>query len=234
MKRLYWISFVNIIALLSLTVLGSYLDALCFEKGRWISLVLAYAYVGGVFYFAFRKSPVTLTEEELHAPVPERQDFSPTTTKRNWITLVMGVLFFVVAMLLFPFAYIDLYEIFKGVPIRDVLVIHGQTYIILFKSITFWIVMVLLVILIISSNKRMSRNKYIVDGNLLIIQENLLFKAEEEIRIPIDTIDEVYLRFAWSQNPSLHLDIQGIKRTLYAGTNSLALAKAILQHKKSA
>ena len=112
------------------------------------------------------------------------------------------------------------------------LIMICQVELILLKSISFWVVMVVLAVLIVISYKRMARNKYIIDGDTLIVQENTLFKAEEEIRIPLDTIDEVYMRFNGTGYSGLYLNVQGIKRRLNTSTDSLALGKAILQHKQ--
>ena len=63
MKRLYWYAIINIIILLLIDIIGSYLDALCFEKERWIGHLLLYAYIGITIYLESRKTPVTLTED---------------------------------------------------------------------------------------------------------------------------------------------------------------------------
>lgn len=233
MKRLYWYAIINTIALIVLAILGSYLDALCFEKERWIGHLLLYAYIGITIYLESRKTPITLTEEELQAPVPERQDFSPETTKPRWIGLAIGIPAFFVVMFLFSFSDMGMYEVFKGAPFKETLIKHLQLYGILFQSITFRVVMIVLGVFAVFGYKRMSRNKYIIDGDTLIIQENRTFKIEEEIRIPLDTIDEVYLRFNGTGLSGLYLNIQGIKRRLNTGVNSLSLGKAILQHKNS-
>lgn len=233
MKRLYWYAIINIIILLLIDIIGSYLDALCFEKERWIGHLLLYAYIGISIYLESRKTPVTLTEEELQAPVPERQDFSPKTTKPRWIGLAIGIPAFFVVMFLFTFSVLGLYEVFKGAPFKETLIKHLQLYGILFQSITFWVVMIALGVFAVISYKRMSGNKYIIDGDTLIIQENRLFKTEEDIRIPLDTIDEVYMRFNGTGYSGLYLNIQGIKRRLNTSTDSLALGKAILQRKRA-
>ena len=231
MKRLYWYAIINIIILLLIDIIGSYLDALCFEKERWIGHLLLYAYIGISIYLESRKTPVTLTEEEMQAPVPERQDFSPKTTKPRWIGLAIGIPAFFVVMFLCTFSALGLYEVFKGAPFKETLIKHLQLYGILFQSITFWVVMIALGVFAVISYKRMSGNKYIIDGDTLIVQENTLLKAEEELRIPLDTIDEVYIRNNTGIG-GLYLSIQGIKRRLNTGLNSLALGKAILQHKQ--
>ena len=233
MKRLYWIAFINTIAIIVLEVIGSYLDARFPETDRWISFILTYAYVGVFFYLISRKTPVTLTEEEMQAPVPERQDFSPKITRMRWKGLIIGIPAFFAILLILPFAYIGMYDIFKGAPFMETLIKFCQIELILLKSISFWVVMVVLSVLTVIGYKRMARNKYIIDGDTLIIQENRTFKAEEEIRIPLDTIDEVYLRFNGTGYSGLYLNVQGIKRRLNTSTDSLALGKAILQHKRA-
>ena len=231
MKRLYWYAIINTIAIIVLEVIGSYLDALFPETDRWISFVLLFAYLGVFFYIESRKKPVTLTEEEMQAPVPEQQDFSPKTAKPRWIGMAIGIPAIFAFMFILPFAQIGMYDIFKGAPYMETLIMICQIELILLKSISFWVVMVVLAVLIVISYKRMARNKYIIDGDTLIVQENTLLKAEEEIRIPLDTIDEVYMRFNGTGYGGLYLNVQGIKRRLNTSTDSLALGKAILQHK---
>ena len=233
MKRLYWIAFINTIAIIVLEVIGSYLDARFLVTGRWISFIITYAYLGGFYFLISRKTPVTLTEEELQASVPERQDFSPKITRMRWKGLIIGIPVFFAIMLILPFAYSGMYDIFKGAPFMETLIKFCQIELILLKSISFWVVMVVLAVLTVINRKRMARNKYIIDGDTLIVQENTLLKAEEEIRIPLDTIDEVYLRFGGTGFSGLYLNIQGIKRRLNTSTDSLALGKAILQHKRA-
>ena len=233
MKRLYWIAFIYTFVMIVLTIIGSYLDALFPETDRWISFILTYAYVGVFFYLISRKTPVTLTEEEMQAPVPERQDFSPKITRMRWKGLIIGIPAFFAILFILPFAYIGMYDIFKGAPFMETLIKFCQIELILLKSISFWVVMVVLAVLTVIGHKRMARNKYIIDGDTLIVQENTLLKAEEEIRIPLDTIDEVYMRFNGTGYGGLYLNVQGIKRRLNTSTDSLALGKAILQHKRA-
>ena len=232
MKRLYWYAIINTIAIIVLEVIGSYLDALFPETDRWISFVLLFAYLGVFYYIESRKTPITLSEEEMQAPVPEQQDFSPKTAKPRWIGLAIGIPAIFAFMFILPFAHIGMYDVFKGEPYMETLIMICQIELILLKSISFWVAMVVLAVLTVISYKRMARNKYIIDGDTLIVQENTLLKAEEEIRIPLDTIDEVYMRFNGTGYSGLYLNVQGIKRRLNIGLNSLALGKAILQHKQ--
>ena len=232
MKRFYWIIFIDLLGLFLVAILGSYLDAIFSFTDRWISLVLVIVYVGITHILLSRKTPVTLTEEEKNETLPERQDFSHDSSNPKWKIILSGFFAFSALALIFPFANLGLYEIFLGAPVMETVISLLETYLILFKSITWWIVIIGLIVLFIIANRRKNSNKYIIDGDTLIVQENTLFKAEEEIRIPLDTIDEVYIRYNNTGAGGLYLSIQGITRRLNIGLNSLALGKAILQHKQ--
>jgi len=232
MKRFYWIIFIDLLGLFLVAILGSYLDAISsFTDHRWISLVLIIAYAGITHILLSRKTPVTLTEEEKNEPLPERQDFSHDSSKTNWKIILFGIFAFIALVFIFEFTYFGLYRIFLGAPVMETVIFLLETYLIIFKSITWWIVIIGLIVLFIIDSRRKNNNKYIIDGDTLIIQENRIFKTEEELRIPLDTIDEVYIRNNTGIG-GLYLSIQGIKRRLNTGLNSLALGKAILQHKQ--
>lgn len=232
MKRLYWIIFIYLLGLFLVAILGSYLDAIYSFTARWISLVLVIAYVGITYILHSRKTPVTLTEEEKNETLPERQDFSHASSHPNWKIILFGLFAFSALAFIFPFADLGLYKIFLGEPVMETVISLLEAYLIIFKSITWWIVIIGLIVSLIIAYRRKTHNKYIIDGDTLIIQENRIFKTEEELRIPLDTIDEVYIRYNNTENGGLYLSIQGITRRLDTGLNSLALGKAILQHKQ--
>ncbi len=232
MKRFYWIRCIDLLGLFLVDILGSYLDAIFSFTDRWISLVLVIAYVGITYILLYRKTPVTLTEEEKNETLPERQDFSHDSSKTNWKIILFGIFAFIALVFIFEFTYFGLYRIFLGAPVMETVIFLLETYLIIFKSITWWIVIIGLIVLFIIDSRRKNNNKYIIDGDTLIIQENRIFKTEEELRIPLDTIDEVYMRFNGTGYSGLYLNVQGIKRRLNTSTDSLALGKAILQHKQ--
>ena len=78
---------------------------------------------------------------------------------------------------------------------------------------------------------RQARNTYIIEGDTLIIQENFIFKTEDEIRIPIACIDAVYTSSNWAPNPLLWIKVNGVLRRCYSFPHSFELGKAILKHK---
>lgn len=233
MKRIYWIITIYLIALLLTDLLGTYLDALFFEEARPLSFWLLWVFLGIFWVFVSRRKPVTLTEEEMQAPVAERQEFSDAQNQPHWSVLILGFFAFCVLLYVYMFIYFDMYDIFRGAPFMETVIKYHRIYLTLFKSITWWVVLAAITAFGIIGYKRTLSNKYILDGNTLIIQEHFLFRKAEEIHIPLDTIDEVYLRHMGYYG-GLYLNIQGIKRRLLVGDkNSLALGKAILQHKRA-
>ena len=234
MKRTYWIiTTIYLIAILLTDLFGTYLDALFFEEARPLSfLLLSVLYIGIFWVFVSRRKPVTLTEEEMQAPVAERQEFSNAQNQPHWSVFILSFFAFFVLMYVYIFIYFGMYDIFRGAPFMETVIKYHRIYLTLFKSITWWVVLAAITAFCIIGYKRPLSNKYILDGNTLIIQEHFLFRKAEEIHIPLDTIDEVYLRHIGSYYGSLYLNIQGIKRRLLVDDkNSLALGKAILQHK---
>ena len=98
-------------------------------------------------------------------------------------------------------------------------------------SVTFILMCVVMVALLIRTGLQQGRNKYIIDGDTLIIQENWVLKSEEEVRIPVSCIDAVYTSSGFSANPMVWIKVDGIYRRCYAVSHARELAKAILQHK---
>lgn len=233
MKRIYWIITIYIIAILLTDLFGTYLDALFFEEARPLSFLLLWICIGIFWVFVSRRKPVTLTEEEMQAPVAERQEFSNALNQPLWSVVILGFFAFYVLLYVYTFIYFDMYDIFRGAPFMETVIKYHRIYLTLFKSTTWWVVLAAITAFGIIGYKRTLSNKYILDGNTLIIQEHFLFRKAEEIHIPLDTIDEVYLRYMGTYYSGLYLNIQGIKRRLLVGDkNSLALGKAILQHKR--
>ena len=65
---------------------------------------------------------------------------------------------------------------------------------------------------------------------MLIIREGYGFCRNQELRIPLDTIYEVYLKNTWTLRPTLFINVNGIHRQLQATTHSVELAIALACH----
>lgn len=183
-----------------------------------------------VWYKMWRRTvPVVLTDEERKAPVPDYQDFSKGVVWQDYAYMIGSTyyVFFIEAVshAFFATGSVDL-------ALQKV----ADNAFRLMEVPGFVIVLVLLIAISVGFIAWMivllTRNKYIIDGNTLIIQENKPFNREEELRIPIDSIDSVEIIGSdFYLYPSLRLKINGVERNLFNHINSIALGKAILQHK---
>jgi hypothetical protein len=188
--------------------------------------------VGTIIFFIFinkNKTPIELTDEERKAPIQMRQEFNNKNFKKDFLffeLVSLGILLF-----MFNTSYViemiadgKSWEYAIG-KVLDLL----KTFT---MNITFITMFVILSVLLLREGIRYGKNKYIVDGDMFIIQENRIWKKEEEIRIPINSIDELYVRgFArWSLHPNLVIKVDGIEKIL-ACSNGKEIGKAILKHK---
>ena len=183
-----------------------------------------------VSYKMWRRTvPVVLTDEERKAPVPDYQDFSNGVVWQDYAYMIGSTyyVFFIEAVshAFFATGSVDqaLQKIadnaFRLMEVPVLVTILALLIAISVGLVAWWIVL-------------LTRNKYIIDGDTLIIQENKPFNREEELRIPIDSIDSVEIIGSdFFLYPSLRLKINGVERNLFGHANSIALGKAILQHK---
>ena len=78
------------------------------------------------------------------------------------------------------------------------------------------------------------RNEYIIEGKTLIVREYKFSRLDTDLRIPIDTIDSVYIKSNYSLMPRVVLDIHGLKRELRCISHTDELAVEILLRKANA
>ena len=217
-------------AFLALVLCGLFLG---FSKTLhgWVLLIAECLFCGPLFIWGwfvnYRKNPVVLTEEELSAPVTERQDFSNRYTLMNY---AMAPLFIIIIIPMCAVGDI-FHDVWTGYTFGDALTRYFFVFQKIGHSATFWLMCVVMVALMIRTSLQQGRNKYIIDGDTLIIQENWVLKSEEEVRIPVSCIDAVYTSSGLSLNPMVWIKVDGIYRRCYAVSHARELAKAILQHK---
>ncbi len=183
-----------------------------------------------VWYKMWRRTvPVVLTDEERKASVPDYQDFSKGVVWQDYAYMIGSTyyIFFIEAVshAFFVTGSMDqaLQKIadnaFRVMEVPGSVIVLALLIAISVGLVAWWIVL-------------LTRNKYIIDGDTLIIQENKPFNCEEELRIPIDSIDSVEIIGSdFFLYPSLRLKINGVERNLFGHASSIALGKAILQHK---
>ena len=67
---------------------------------------------------------------------------------------------------------------------------------------------------------------------MLIIREGYGFCRNQELRIPLDTIYEVYLKNTWTLRPTLFINVNGIHRQHHETTHYVELPIALEKKKK--
>ena len=72
------------------------------------------------------------------------------------------------------------------------------------------------------------RNKYIIDGDVLIVQEFDLFRMTTDMSIPIKAIEKVYIADLFTLTPRVIIVVNGIERKLRCTSHTEELAKALL------
>ena len=77
-----------------------------------------------------------------------------------------------------------------------------------------------------------SRNRYVIEGEMLYIKEYGFFRPVTEIRIPINQIDAIYIKAPYSAVRSrLVLTVGGVERVLWCTTHIIPLASALSKRK---
>ena len=226
MKR-FWTYLAAFVLATLLGVLYGFTQDKPFESLISLGILVLFALM---WYKMWRRTvPVVLTDEERKAPVPDYQDFSKGVAWQDYAYMVVMIYyaFFIdaVSRAFFVTGSVDL-------ALQKVV----DDTLSLMEVPGFVTIMALLIAILVGFVAWMivllTRNKYIIDGDTLIIQENKPFNREEELRIPIDSIDSVEMIGSdFFLYPSLRLKINGVERNLFGHANSIALGKAILQHK---
>jgi len=160
-----------------------------------------------VVFIINRKKKVVLTPEERQQVLPQQLNLSNTFEWR-WLLL------FIVIM------YCALLEL---IPTH----IHEADR---WISIIYWGSIVLvcgIVALLVFASLR--RNEYLIVGNTLIVREYKFKRLDTDLRIPMKTIEQVYLKNHYTLFPRVILEIEGNQRDLRCISHPEELAVAILQ-----
>ena len=196
----------------------------------WTYFVLLLLMIGFVYFMSKRKNPITLTDEESKAPVVAFQDFS---NHFDWIIVWERALFIIFGMVLYPFRVELVQVMFGEMPFGTLIDKVSLFYSMMGNHVTFWLLMILWIGVCVASIKRLSSNKYVIDGDTLVVQEWRNYKPEQEIRIPMYSIDEVYIVGSrLPLFPCLGIKVGDVERK-FASFHGEELGKAILQHKQS-
>ena len=176
------------------------------ERRLWINGLYGFVFVY-VLFLLFLNSPkkVELTGQERRQPVAPTVNLSNTFAWRVFILTALTNLTGGV-MILVP------HYLRRGV--FDWLALC----LIYTVPIGFYLVMLLY----------LRRNEYIIEGRTLIVREYKFFRLDADLCIPIDTIENVYIKNNYSLMPRVILEIRGLKRELRCLSHSDELAIEIL------
>ena len=166
-------------------------------------------------WWNMRRQKIILTPEEMQFPLEPYSEYNNSFEWKRLIAFIFLV-FFVFAMLTLPL-WLEMKTL------RDTTVFY------------LWILMAFTITILLVPFFRHFRNQYIIDGDTLIIREYNFFRPEPELRIPLNTISEVYIKNTLTLFPSLYLVMNGpdfrIDRQVYATTHTISLAVALSKAK---
>lgn len=210
-------------------LMGVSLGCVCLVDDRYYPFcVLGMA----LFFFAVstilqrRKSSVVLSEQDRLAPIEEHLEF---VLRPRWISCTLNLLFLFAIIFAFVYTKKITEMVLEGSSFMHAIDNIVRVNSSIFSSPAFLGIMTLCALFIVFSYFLTNRNKYVIDGNTLIICEHRSLFSSSELSIPIDTIDEVYFRGVhFAAYPALYINVGGNQRRLYANHLSLPLAKALL------
>lgn len=172
---------------------------------KW-KAVLALVYVAIIFalsYFANNhKKPIILTPEEEAQPLEKHMDFSNSF---DWF----GFIAVSIMVNILEYSYLSYIS-------------HSETY-----SLTEKVILMLIMWAIWTPAFCIRlRNKYIIDDDILIVQEYDLFRKTTDLQIPISTINKVTANNLFSIYNQVVIEVDGVERVLrcYPHADELAIA----------
>lgn len=169
-----------------------------------------------------RKYPVELTDEERRMHVEARVDYS---NRMNWKFLFIFVAYLAYAVVAVGFLPLYVQYIIEGD--WSGLRVH-LLQLLSALPVAWWLLLFIAFFLPALILFRRSANKYILEGDTLIVRERTLFKWEDELRIPVASISKLYIKNRWSLRPFLYMEVDGVPRPLQADTYVTELAVGIL------
>ena len=161
-----------------------------------------------VVFIINRKKKVVLTPEERQQPLLPQLNLS---NMFEWRLLLLSIAILLYAILILDFGYI----------------IKGDLFSIIYWG-SFGLAGIVIYVAIFVS---LRRNEYLIEGNTLIVREYKFKRLDTDLRIPINTIEQVYIKNHYTLFPRVILEIGGNNRELRCISHPESLAVTILQRK---
>ena len=219
----YWYLFANatLIGLVA-AILG-----ICDNPPVWMTVWCMLLLLATVIFIVInrRKYPVELTDEERRMPAPANMDYSNSLDWKHVLLFNINIAYsLIVLCFLPPYAKYIIAGDFAGMWTHVIDLLNAL-------PVAWWMLGLICFVLPTCIMFRQAGNRYILEGDVLIVRERNLFRREEELRIPIASISGIYIKNRWSLRPFLFFEVDGVPRQLFATTHTLELAVALLQRK---
>ena len=220
--------FFYVVCILAMGIFYGYINTLDLWLQEILYFLIPPAIAISSYYFTYRKKRLTLTEDELQSPLIEYQDLSNRNTWLNYVFVL--VIFCLLPSFSFVSSVTEMW--LEGKSWEAIWAFQVEVWDdIIATSVSWWLIVPIMIAIWLRAMMQNAKNMYVIDGDTLIIQENFILKTEEEIRIPIDCIEDVYTSSKWALNPYLWIKVNGVTRRCHSYPHSLELGKAILRHK---
>ena len=193
----------SLLGILFIDLLDTYVHEL---KWKAVFALVYVAIIVALSYFANNhKKPIVLTLEEKAQPLKKHMDFSNSF---DWF----GFIAVSIMVNILEYSYLSYIS-------------HSSyTY-----SLTEKVILMLIIWAIWTPAFCIRlRNKYIIDGDILIVQEYDLFRKTTDLQIPISTINKVTANNLFSIYNQVVIEVDGVERVLrcYPHADELAIALA--------
>lgn len=175
-----------------------------------------------------RRHQLTLPIADEIEPMVIQTDFS---NRFEWVVFVqLAVVSLACAMVIVLPSYVQMREQLGDLPLAYKISLLGKVC--MTKSGDMLFLFIASLIAMFYTCVRFVKNQYLIEGDMLVIREYRYWKAQPELRIPLEMIRSVSVSSVYSHFPILYLDVNGVERKLQANSYPYELAQAIQTHNR--
>ena len=173
---------------------------------KWMTII-TFAYVGLIIAFSYfankYKKSIVLTPEEKAMPLEKHLDFSNAF---DWFSYIVSSISFIIIQ----------YGYFSWISHSVVFTLNEK----LIQILGIWVIFTPAFCIRL-------RNKYIIDDDILHIQEYDLFRKTTDLQIPIHSISKVTVNNTFTVSPQVVIEVDGVERVLRVNPHAEELAIAL-------
>ena len=207
-RKLYLVvlCFTSLASLFVLYLIVTYVQSL-----KWINIIM-FAFIGFIIAFSYfankYKKSIVLTEEEEAMPLEKHMDFSNSF---DWF----GYIVFSISFIIVEYGYFSLISHSVVFTLNEKLI----------QILGIWVIYTPAFCIRL-------RNKYIIDDDILIIEEYDLFRKTTDLQIPIHSINKVTVNNFFTLTPQVVIEVDGVERVLRVNPHGEELAVALTRRIK--